>query len=89
MYVCFAVILVPVVFYTALHLVFFGFTGEPIIVDLALAFLLPFLWIVGLLGTVRLRATAVKALTCGFVTLVIIGGLLAVDTVRFQPIFSY
>jgi hypothetical protein len=89
MYLCFALILVPVVFYTALHLVFFGFTGEPVIVDLALGFVLPFLWIVGLLGTVRLRASAAQALTCGFATLVVISVLLILDTVRFQPIFSY
>ena len=88
MYLAFAVVFVGVAFYTVLHLVFFGFTGEPVGIDLRLALLLPLVWAVGLLVSIRLRASRTTALAWGYGTLAVLVIALAFDTVRFGPIFS-
>jgi hypothetical protein len=86
LYLAYAVVLVVVGFYTVLHLVFFGFTGEPVGIDFALALVLPLLWIVGLLRAVALRATPRSALVWGWVVLAVVVAILVADTVRFTPI---
>lgn len=88
MYLVFAVVFAVVAFYTVLHLVFFGFTGEPVGVDLGIALVLPLVWIVGLLQAVRLRASPKTALAWGYGTIAVLVVALAVDTVRFAPIFG-
>ena len=88
MYFAFAVVFVVVAFYTVLHLVFFGFTGEAVGVDLGLALVLPLVWIAGLLVSIRLRKSRASALAWGYCTLAVLVVVLAFDTVRFGPIFS-
>jgi len=88
LYLVFAVLFVAVAFYTALHLVFFGFSGEAIGIDLAAGLLLPLAWAIALLRTVRLRATPVSALIWGYSSIAVIVIALIVDTVRFQPILA-
>jgi len=88
MYALFAVVFVGVVSYTVLHLVFFGFTGEPVGIDLGIAFVLPLVWIVGLLRAVRLRARPTASLAWGYGTIALLVIALALDTVRFGPIFN-
>jgi hypothetical protein len=88
LYLVFAVVFVVVAFYTALHLVFYGFSGEPIGIDLGAALLLPLVWAIGLLRTVKLRATPVAALTWGYSVIGVLVVALVVDTVRFQPILG-
>jgi hypothetical protein len=87
LYVAYALVFLVVAFYTVLHLVFFGFTGEPVGIDLGLALVLPLLWIIGLLRAVALRATPRPALFWGGIVLVVVIAILAFDTVRFAPIF--
>ena len=88
MYLAFAVVFVGGAFYTVLHLVFFGFTGEPVGIDLGLAFLLPLVWAVGLLVSIRQRKSRTTALAWGYGTLAVLVIALALDTLRFGPIFS-
>ena len=88
MYALFAVVFAVVVFYTVLHLVFFGFTGEPVGIDLGIAFVLPLVWIVGLLRAVKLRARPVASMAWGYGTIAVLVIALALDTVRFGPIFN-
>ena len=88
LYFAFAVVFAAVAFYTVLHLVFFGFTGEPVGIDLGLAFALPLVWAIGLLVSIRLRKTPASALAWGYCTLAVLVVVLAFDTVRFGPIFS-
>lgn len=88
LYLVFAVVFAAVAFYTALHLVFFGFSGEPIGIDLGAALLLPLAWAIGLLRTVKLRAHPVSALTWGYSVVGVLVIALIVDTVRFQPILG-
>ena len=88
MYALFAVVFVGVVSYTVLHLVFFGFTGEPVGIDLGIAFVLPLVWIVGLLRAVRLRARPTASFAWGYGTIALLAIALALDTVRFGPIFN-
>ncbi|MCU1544649.1 MAG: hypothetical protein JWM50_2514 [Microbacteriaceae bacterium] len=87
LYAAYAVVFVFVVFYTLLHLVFFGFNGDPVGVDLGLGLVLPLLWIVGLLRAIALRATPRRAQFWGFLVLAVVVVLLAFDTARFAPIF--
>jgi hypothetical protein len=87
LYAAYAVVFVFVAFYTLLHLVFFGFNGDPVGVDLGLALVLPLLWIVGLLRAVALRETPGRARFWGYLVLVLVVVLLAFDTARFAPIF--
>jgi hypothetical protein len=82
LYVAYAVVFVVMAFYTLLHLVFFGFNGDPVGIDLGLGLVLPLLWIVGLL-----RATPRSAQFWGYLVLVVVVALLVFDTVRFAPIF--
>ena len=86
MYLVFALVFVVMAFYTVLHLVFFGFSGEPVGIDFGLALLLPLLWIVGLLRAIVTRATPAVSLAWGITFLVLVVGVLAFDTVRFAPI---
>jgi len=88
LYVVFAVAFVIVTFYTTLHLVFYGFSGEPIGIDLGAALLLPLAWAIGLLRTVKLRANPIAALTWGYSVIGVLVVALIVDTVRFQPILA-
>jgi Na+/alanine symporter len=88
MYALFALVFAVVVFYTVLHLVFFGFTGEPVGIDLGLALVLPLVWIVGLLRAVKLRARPVASMAWGYGTIAVLVIALALDTVRFGPIFN-
>lgn len=88
LYFAFAVVFAVVAFYTVLHLVFFGFTGEPVGIDLGLAFVLPLVWAIGLLVSIRLRKSRTSALAWGYCTLAVLVVVLAFDTVRFGPIFS-
>lgn len=88
MYALFALVFAAVVFYTALHLVFYGFTGEAVGIDLGIALVLPLVWIVGLLRTVKLRATPTKSLAWGYGTIVVLVVALLLDTIRFGPIFN-
>ena len=88
LYFAFAVVFVVVAFYTVLHLVFFGFTGEPVGIDLGLALVLPLVWMIGLLMSVRLRKTPKSAFAWGYITLAVLVVVLVFDTVRFGPIFS-
>ena len=88
MYFAYAIVFAVVAFYTVLHLVFLGFTGEPVGVDEGLAFIIPLLWISGLLTAIRLRANRTRSLFWGFGLLLLLVILLSFDTVRFQPIFS-
>jgi hypothetical protein len=86
MYLVFALVFVVMAFYTVLHLVFFGFSGEPVGIDFGLGLLLPLLWIVGLLRAVATRAQPAVSLAWGITFLVLVGAVLAFDTVRFTPI---
>ena len=88
LYLVYALVFVVVAFYTALHLVFYGFAGEAIGIDLAAGLLLPLIWAIGLLRTVKLRADRVAALTWGYAVIGVLVVALVVDTVRFQPIFA-
>jgi len=88
LFVVYAIVFVAVAFYTALHLVFYGFTGEAIGIDLGAALLLPLVWAIGLLRTVKLRADRIAALTWGYSVIGVLVLALVFDTVRFQPIFS-
>jgi hypothetical protein len=87
LYAAYALVFVVVAFYTVLHLVFFGFTGEPVGIDLGLALVLPLLWIIGLLRAGALRATPRTAQLWGWIVLGIVVVILVFDTVRFSPIF--
>jgi hypothetical protein len=87
LYVAYAVVFVVMAFYTLLHLVFFGFNGDPVGIDLGLGLVLPLLWIVGLLRAVALRETPRSAQFWGYLVLVVEVALLVFDTVRFAPIF--
>jgi hypothetical protein len=86
MYAALALVFVVVAFYTLLHLVFFGFSGEAVGVDFALALVLPLIWIVGLLRAIVTRAKPVVSLAWGFGTVAVLVVILAFDTVRFTPI---
>lgn len=88
MYVLFALVFAVVAFYTALHLVFFGFTGQAVGIDLGIALLLPLAWIVGLLRAIKVRANTTASLAWGYGTIVLLVIALALDTVRFGPIFN-
>lgn len=88
LYLVFALVFIVVVFYTVLHLVFFGFSGEPVGIDLGAAFLLPLAWAIGILRTVKLRATPVSALFWGYSVIGVLVIALVLDTVRFQPILA-
>jgi len=87
LYLVFAVVFAGVAFYTALHLVFYGFAGGPVGIDLGAGLLLPLAWAVGLLRTVKLRATPAAALVWGYSVIGVLIAALIVDTVHFQPIF--
>jgi len=88
LYLVYAVVFAVVAFYTALHLVFYGFAGGPIGIDLAAGLLLPLVWVIGLLRTVKLRSKRTAALIWGYSVIGVLVVALVVDTVRFQPIFS-
>ena len=88
LYLVYAVVFVVVAFYTVLHLVFYGFSGEAIGIDLAAGLLLPLVWAIGLLRTVKLRANRVAALSWGYSVIGVLVIALVVDTVRFQPILA-
>jgi hypothetical protein len=88
LFAVFALVFVVVAFYTALHLVFYGFSGEAIGIDLGAALLLPLAWAIGLLRTVKLRANPIAALTWGYSVIGVLVIALVVDTVRFQPILG-
>ncbi|GAB2447468.1 hypothetical protein GCM10027029_01400 [Conyzicola lurida] len=86
MYLAFVLVFVVMAFYTVLHLVFFGFSGEPVGIDFGLALVLPLLWIVGLLRAVATRARPAVSLAWGIAFIVLVVAVLAFDTVRFTPI---
>ena len=88
LYLVFAVLFVPVAFYTVLHLVFFGFAGGPVGIDLGIALVLPLAWAIGLLRTVKLRARPTAALAWGYTVVALLVIALIADTVRFQPILG-
>jgi hypothetical protein len=88
LYLVFAVVFVVVAFYTTLHLVFYGFSGEAVGIDLGAGLLLPLVWAIGLLRTVKLRATPRAALAWGYSVIAVLVIALVVDTVRFQPILG-
>jgi hypothetical protein len=88
LYLVYAVVFAVVAFFTVLHLVFFGFTGDPVGIDLAAALLLPLVWAIGLLRTVKLRATPNSALAWGYSVIGVLVIALIVDVFWFQPVFS-
>ncbi|GAB3606300.1 hypothetical protein GCM10027413_17090 [Conyzicola nivalis] len=88
LYLVYAIVFVGVAFYTVLHLVFFGFSGDPVGIDLGAALLLPLVWIVGLLRTVKLRDRPTAALTWGYSVIALLVIALIVDTFWFQPILA-
>ena len=88
LYLVYAVLFVAVAFYTALHLVFYGFSGEPVGIDLGIGLILPLVWAIGLLRTVKLRARPAAALAWGYTVVALLVIALILDTVRFQPILG-
>jgi hypothetical protein len=88
LYLVYAVVFVGVAFYTVLHLVFFGFSGGPVGIDLGAALLLPLAWIVGLLRTIKLRDRPQAAIVWGYSVIAVLLVALVVDTIWFQPILA-
>jgi len=88
LYLVYVVAFAAVAFFTVLHLVFFGFTGDPVGIDLGAALLLPLVWAIGLLRTVKLRATPTAALAWGYSVIGVLVVALVVDVFWFQPVFS-
>jgi hypothetical protein len=88
MYAAYALVFVIVAVYTFVHLVFYGFSGEPIGVDLLLGLVLPLTWILGLLFAIGNRKRRLTSLRVGWSFLIVLVIILIGDSVRFAPLFA-